>query len=54
VFAQFAGPKIQLENPKKEPPAELMGFFHREEAGWEREVYHQVKSSGTRSGDSFL
>src|ERR1700722_18893723 len=29
VLAQFAGPKIQLENPKKEPPAELMGFFHR-------------------------
>jgi RNA polymerase sigma-70 factor (ECF subfamily) len=33
VLAQFAGPKIQFENRKKEPPAELMGFFHGAKSG---------------------
>ena len=30
ALAQFAGTKIQLENPKREPPADLMVSFHEQ------------------------
>ena len=38
VLAQFASPKVQLENPNTQPPAELMSFFHREESSWKESV----------------
>jgi hypothetical protein len=28
ALAQFASPKIQLEHPKTEPPANLIACFH--------------------------
>lgn len=30
ALAQFASPKIQLEHPKTEPPANLIAWFHDE------------------------
>jgi hypothetical protein len=45
VLAQFAGAKIQLDNPQKEPPAELMGFFQREKSSWERECTTKERNS---------
>jgi hypothetical protein len=45
VLAQFAGTKIQLENPKTEAPANLMVFLHGKEISAKRECT-------TRKGNS--
>ena len=54
VLAQFAGTKIQLENPKVEPPARLIAFPHVELNLRRKGVYHRAEFTGTRGWDSFL
>ena len=40
VLAQFAGAKVQLENPKAEPRAEVKVFLHKEVNAQRKGVYH--------------
>jgi hypothetical protein len=50
VLAQFAGAKIQLENPKAEPHAEVKVFLHKEVNAQRNRVYHLADFTGTGDG----
>ena len=54
VLAQFARAKIQFENPKTEPLANVIVFPHREVNLNQKRVYHPRGFPDTRGGDGFL
>jgi hypothetical protein len=50
MLVQFAGAKIQLENPKAEPHAKVKVFLHKEVNAQRNRVYHLADFTGTRDG----
>jgi hypothetical protein len=50
MFAQFASVKIQLENAKMEPPANLIVLSHSELNLNRKRVYHPLVFPGTKGG----
>lgn len=54
ALVQLASAKIQFENPKTEPPAELMVFPHGEGNLTRKGVYHRAEFTGKQGEDSSL
>ncbi len=54
MLAQFTGAKIQFEDPKTEPTANLLIFSHGEVNLDEKRVYHWPEFACTRHRNNFL